>query len=189
MSDKNKEFEDLLEQVRNADLSINNPKILSVIENEISRWVCSYETKKKYFINNCDEKFYMRDCYGGPGEIPDLISINCEAYSPIQILEHVKKRDDLGTRVLKDIYSYHIQNELWVGNNLEKFIQELKMLGPDLNAVLILDSEGGNITLRDIMLGVINPTPKSIDITVGLEDAIMRLYNNPFNKFYNPNKN
>jgi len=162
---RSKEFYNLLEQVKKTDLTANNPEIQSVIESEIARWVDSYKNKKRGSL---------MDCYGEPGEIPDKISVNGHKYSPPQILEHVKLRDEIGMTVIRKIDEYQKQHPMWMG---DKVADMFEGLGKNLDDVIMICVCGKHKkTTRDLMQDIIHPNSESLFLTVSLPDAIMRWY-------------
>jgi len=159
------EFEQLLEQVKRTDLSVNNPEMQTVIEHELTKWVRSYEEKRNPIYS-------LSDCFGGPGEIPDVIPVNGASYSPPQILEHVKARDPIGMGVITIIDTYWKQHPLWPGKDIAVMFSD-RSQGLDEVVIQCVCGEHSQTT-RDLMMGIIHPDPESPLLTAGITCAIMR---------------
>ncbi|MBW2996982.1 hypothetical protein KY349_01435 [Candidatus Woesearchaeota archaeon] len=165
------EIQELKRQVLATDVSVNNPGIQKIVEKELARWVESYQTKKTH---------NQSDCYGGPGEIPDQIYIEGSSYTPEQILEHVRARDETGMQILRIIGQYH--RTMPSIPELEDFDARQVIVDSvpdcaDLDEVVVTCPCGQHRkTYRDLMNDVINTHHDSVALTLGWPEAIMKLY-------------
>jgi hypothetical protein len=163
-----KEVKDLKSKLKEADLSVENPGIQQVFENELSRWVESYEFNKS-------SKGILHDFYGGPGDIPDQIEINEKNYSPQEILEHVKARDEVGMNILRQMQKYRDEHELY--GKIKEAVLQMVDDGVDLEDNCLRCICGRhNLTYRQVLEGMINGNPDLMFLEIGVPNAIMKLY-------------
>lgn len=158
----------LVMRLSNADLTPANPGIQNIIELELAKWVRSYEGKKHRKVH---------DCYGGPGDIPDQIILDGKVLSPYGILSHVRARDPLGMRIIRQVY------DNWTNDpgreSLADIIAPLRD-GMDLDeAVFKCQCGKHDQSWRGILEGIINADPDSPFLRIGYPDAVMRLYGAP----------
>lgn len=166
-----KKFDRLLKKVKETDLSINNSEMQAVIEHAVADWVKSYTEKK-------ESKYPIYDRYGGPGEIPEKISVNGEICSPPQILEHVIARDEIGIIVINQIHEYQKQHPRWFGNDFGKMLTKMNK---NLDKCFIYYAcSHDNQTVGDVMQGIIHPNKRPMFVIKRLEDAIMKWYGAPW---------
>ena len=149
-----------------ADLSLNNPGIQTIIENEVAHWVKSYREKK-------EGPLLIHDCYGGPGEIPDQITLDDSTYSPEQILEHVKARDKEGMEIMQRLYTYH--NDVSINGDGRDGFAESITRAKNIDQV-IMSCGKKMLSWRDLVESMINAEPDSLPLTIGWKEAIQSLY-------------
>jgi hypothetical protein len=165
--DKFVEYKDLRKRVDEADLSINNINIQQIFENVLSEWVDGY------LCNQPGSKTTLRSCYGGPGDIPDQIDIDGNNYSPVEILDHVKQRDEIGMSVLKQIEEY--RDNSFFGIVKIGIFQNVTESNLDTEAFGCACGQHSK-TYRQIIVDVINADPDSIMLQAGLVEAVKNLY-------------
>ena len=157
------EVQRLKRLVLELDISVTNPGIQMFYEGALAHWVKSYENKKHYSLI---------DCYGGPGEIPDRIEFAGGEYSPLEILTHVKARDDTGMAVLRKLQQY--QDEKWP-SVIESIVG---LIDDDFNLDLGSRKWGDlNQTCRQLLMGVLACDSESqYLLTPGIQKSIQKLY-------------
>ncbi len=179
----NTQVEALKKQVLETRISADNPGIQKIIENRLRGWVETYLQNK----NPSAPRSY--DCYGGPGDIPDIIRVADKTYTPPQILEHVERRDGDGKMILEKIvknYKHQFKRD-WGSNVNEVVIQSIDGYGLrdehlDRKFVMMALTSSGVIepTWRGILEGFIKATPSIKEgcyfLSVGWQKAIMGLY-------------
>jgi len=160
-------IQELKEKVKSIDYSVdNNSGVQRVIENELVRWVKSYELKKT--SRYCD-------CYGSPGEIPDQIDIDGTMHSPNEILEHAKTRDKIGMNIMKKIYDARVKYSIF-GNVNENVIKAVPdNADPDQLAVMCGCGKH-NKTWKNMLEDVIDSDPECIFLKVEYSTAVQSLY-------------
>ena len=164
-------FDELVELIRETDLTSHNPAIQQIIEDGLSEWVDSYERKKTRNFS---------DTYGKLGQIPDKIQSGKQFYSPNEILEHVKARDKMGLSIIDKIDDYRREFPLTLDNG--RLIRQFKLMSEenDLDKAVINGMCGEhNQTIRDLMEDIINPSSESVFLTTGLSNAIKQWYGAP----------
>lgn len=159
------EILELRRRVQEADLSVNNSNMQQIFENELKRWVESYEYKKNH---------KMIDCYGEPREIPDKIKIDRETYNPKEILEHIKARDEIGMGILEKLVKYRDAGRYSAEYIKHTLINDVLKEEVNLDEVILMGMN--NLTRRNLINEVINVDSESIFLTTGTPAAIMRLY-------------
>ncbi|MFA5797025.1 MAG: hypothetical protein WC916_03250 [Candidatus Woesearchaeota archaeon] len=167
----NTEIQELKRKVLETDISINNPGMQYIIELEITRWVKSYEEKKTRNIS---------DCYGAPGEIPDIIAFQNVIYTPQEILAQVKARTEMGMSILRKIE----ENHEYIPKRFIKRVldprQAIVDSVPDnvcLDEIVITCACGEhNQSYRDLLNGIISTSPESAALTIGWSEGIQSLY-------------
>ncbi|MBT7902721.1 hypothetical protein HN587_02585 [Candidatus Woesearchaeota archaeon] len=165
------ELEELRERMMATDFTPNNPGIQRVIEKEFKRWVESYDHKN-------EPKVRMTDCYGSKGDIPEHIFYEDCAYTPHEILEHVKSRDDIGMKLLWQVHNYSLEAEFHI--DVRDAINPMIATEADLDKQIIGCMCGcSQFTGREVMQSYIDVSEDAPLLGVGLSDAIMKLYSDP----------
>lgn len=165
------EYEKLLQRVREVDLSYRNSHMQQIVQLELETWVESYNTKKEKEIH---------DYFGGPGEIPEKIEVLGQTYSPPEILEHTKARDEIGMEVIRSILDFQKHHPLYNTNeNLADLLDGLYQ-NHNLDEIFMSCACGKhNKSLRDIFLDVVEPSYESILLRAGIKDSLIKWYGGP----------
>lgn len=169
------DLEDLKRRVLATDLSVDNPKIQSMIESDIERLVQDYDLQEKL------RKTTTRNI---PKYIYDQINFGDRSYTPQQVLKHVKSRDEDGMYILRTIDEKTRENPnkhlsvVGLKNDLVAMVNEENV---DKVAISCVCGKH-NLTYRDMLRGFVNVNPDVNLIQVPYTFAINDLFYVPKEK-------
>lgn len=161
------ELQELKRKVQEADLSVNNPRIQKIFEDEIASWIESYQMKKQ-------TKKAGTIFEDGFGDIPDKIKIDGKEYCPEEILHHVKERNQVGMAVLIRMQQYRDERI-----NLKKIVFDYVKDDTDLDGFVYKIKYGERkVSWRWILEGIINTDHNMPFLRFRLREAIKSFYLN-----------
>ena len=143
-------LDELKQKVLDTDLSVNNPKVQSIIELQIEETVIrDYDLQKEIESISPDSEKYVLD----------NISVNETSYNPRQILDHVKARDEIGMHILREIDKKARENP---NKHLstEGLKADLAALVNEENAHKVALYGARNLTHRDMLQGFVDLNPE-----------------------------
>lgn len=155
-------LDELKQQVLATDLSVNNPKVQSIIESEIEKLVKCYEESK---LDGAKFQFY--------GDVPDKIDFGNGEYTPQQILEHVRVKDEVGMYILKKIDD--VVQTKWLNEIKPDLVDLVTEKNIDKMAVMV---GGQSLTHRELLQKF---------ITLEYDGIVRTAYQIELRKVYKPN--